>query len=314
MKTGLTRRQVLYAGAAALPLLAPLSGAVAAPAGSRSGPIVGVSTLGFHDHTNKELARELAANGIRIVQLFLTQKDSKYWVYNGRNDLSSLDVARCKEIAEAYTSEGIAIHSIGVYTNLIHPSEEERSANLDYFEEMFRVGTAMGVRTFVTEAGHYDDHEGGGIPLHFREDVWNQMVNTGKELVARAERYDATILFEPFYRGFLASAKRTRLFLEDVGSPRAKALLDPANLIELNDLEEMFLQLAPYIECIHAKDRKLHVDRGVAAGQGDLDYAKFVALAKAHTPHAPMILEYVGAADYKQALGVLREAIERAEA
>ena len=51
-------------------------------------------------------------------------------------------------------------------------------------------------------------------------------------------------------------------------SPRIRALLDPANLLELNDLEEMFDQLESWIDCLHAKDRKLHVDRGVPAGQG----------------------------------------------
>ena len=127
-----------------------------------------------------------------------------------------------------------------------------------------------------------------------------------------AERRGATVLMEPFFRGFLASAKRTRLYLEAVGSPRIRALLDPANLLEVNDLEEMFDQLGAWIDCLHAKDRKLHVDRGVPAGQGDLEYPKFVALAAKRTPSAPLILEYVGRDNYRQALAHLREAIRSA--
>lgn len=124
-----------------------------------------------------------------------------------------------------------------------------------------------------------------------------------------AERYDATVLFEPFYRHFLASAKRTRVYLEEIGSPRLRVLLDPANLLEVNDLGEMFDQLAPWIDCLHAKDRKRHVDRGVAAGQGDLDYREFVSLALRRTPKAPLIVEYVGPDNYKQALQHLQKAI-----
>jgi len=135
------------------------------------------------------------------------------------------------------------------------------------------------------------------------------MVATGRKLAEMAERHQATVLLEPFFRGFLASAKRTRLFLEEIGSPRVRALLDPANLLEINDLGEMFDQLGPWIDCLHAKDRKLHVDRGVAAGQGDLDYPKFVALAAQRTPRAPFVLEYVGPKDYKQALEHLRSAM-----
>ncbi len=311
MNMSVTRRQALTAGTAALlPFLGMPRLKESAAAESAGTPVVGVSTLGFPGYSNLELAKELAANDVRTIQLFLVQKDSNYWRYNGRNDVSDLDEERCRAIADAYASEGISIHSIGVYTNLVHPDASEREANLAYFEDMFRVGAAMGVHTFITEAGHYDIEE-GGVPHHFREEVWKQMTATGKELAVRAETYDATVLYEPFYRGFFASAKRTRLFLEAVDSPRARALLDPANLIEINDLDEMFTQLAPYIDCLHAKDRKLHVDRGVAAGQGDLDYRRFVELAASHTPHAPLILEYVGPNDYKQALEMLRTVIRQ---
>jgi hypothetical protein len=125
-------------------------------------------------------------------------------------------------------------------------------------------------------------------------------------------QYDAKVLFEPSHRSFFASAKRLRVFLEEIGSRRARALLDPANLIEVNDLEEMFQQLGPWIDCIHAKDRKLHIDHGVGAGKGDLDYPKFVTLAAKHTHHAPLILEYVGVKDYADAQTHLRGAMHSA--
>jgi len=307
----ITRREALTAGAAvALPLVGAASTPTGPNARQANAPTIGVSTLGFPDYTNDELAQELAQQGIQTVQLFLSQSDSRYWNYNGRSDVSDLTAERCEAIAHAYRSAGIAIHSIGVYTNLIHPDEAERKANLAYFEAMMKVGAAMDVRTFVTEAGHYhSDGPAPPVPHHFQEAVWRQMVTTGKGLAKRAEVHDATVLIEPFFRGFLASAKRTRVFLEEIDSPRIRALLDPANLLEINDLEEMFAQLGPWIDCLHAKDRKLHVDRGVPAGQGDLDYQKFVALAAERTPNAPLILEYVGPDDYRQALAMLQDTL-----
>ncbi|MGI6418609.1 MAG: sugar phosphate isomerase/epimerase family protein [Thermoguttaceae bacterium] len=310
----ITRRQAIKAGAAvaSLPLFA-------SPAAASDGekpkaePVIGIATQGFDNDTNRSLAEELAGAGIHVVQLFLNQTDSRYWKYNGRSDVSRLTAQRSKAIADAYRSAGVSIHSIGVYTNLIHPDQAEREANLAYFDAMMQVGDAMGVHTFITEAGHYHSSEPTpSVEYHFQEEVWYQMVATGKQLAEIAERRGATVLLEPFFRGFLASAKRTRLFLEAVGSPRIRALLDPANLLEVNDLEEMFDQLGPRIDCLHAKDRKLHVDRGVPAGQGDLDYPKFVALAAKRTPSAPLILEYVGRDSYKQALAHLRGAIRSA--
>ena len=314
MNTRITRRQALQMGAAtaAMPLVAATS-TPQAKAADKSKLTIGIATLGFRKYTNAELAEELAAADLRVIQLFLSQKDSNYWRYNGRNDVSDMMPKRCAAIADAYGSKGVSIHSIGVYTNLIDPDEEERKANLAYFDAMMKIGADMGCKTFITEAGHHHSEEPAPrVAYHFQEEVWNTMVATGKQLAELAEARGATILLEPFFRGFLASAKRTRLFIEEIGSPRVRALLDPANILEINDLEEMFNQLGPYIDCLHAKDRKLHVDRGVAAGEGDVDYPEFVKLTAERTPKAPLILEYVGPDNYKQALAHLKGAIREA--
>jgi sugar phosphate isomerase/epimerase len=228
-------------------------------------------------------------------------------------DVSDLSPQRCRDIASAYRSNGIEIHSIGVYANLIHPDEAQRRAGLAYFEAMMKIGAEMGVRTFITEAGHY--HSDGPEPriaYHFQDSVWPQMLAIGRQLAELAERHNATVLIEAFYRGFLASAKRTRQFLDEVNSPRLRSLLDAANLLEVNDLSEMFAQLGSRIDCLHAKDRKRHIERGVAAGQGDLDYPQFLRLVAEQTPHAPLILEYVGTKDYQQALTHVRAMMRQA--
>jgi sugar phosphate isomerase/epimerase len=307
----MTRREVIKT-AGGLPLFAAASQGAGQESKSKNKVALGISTLGFPNSSNEQLAQTLAGQGIKLVQLFFNQTDSRYWQYNGRSDLSAMTAERSKSIAAAYRSAGISIHSLGVYTNLIHPDEAERKQNLEYFEDMMKIAVAMGVRYLITEAGHY--HPEGPAPAvayHFQEEVWKRTVATGKQLAARAAKYGVTVLLEPFFRGFFASAKRTRLFLEEVKSPRIRALLDPANILEINDLEEMFDQLSPWIDCLHAKDRKLHVDWGVPAGQGDLDYPKFVKLAAQQTPHAPLILEYVGPNDYLQALQHLRNTMRK---
>jgi sugar phosphate isomerase/epimerase len=309
----ITRRELIQTAGAALPLVgASLAGANQS-AKSGISPNVGISTQQFTKYTNAQLAEALAERGFHMVQLFLMQSDSRYWKYNSRSDLSDLTAARCEAIGRAYRSAGITIHSMGVYTNLIHGDPAERQACLKYFEDNMKVGSDIGVRTFITEAGHWEPEKPTpGIPYHFREAVWKQMLATTRQLAEMAERHDATVLMEPFFGGFFASAKRTRAFLQEVNSPRIRALLDPANLLEVDELEEMFDQLAPWIDCIHAKDRKLHVDQGVAAGQGDLDYRKFVSLAAERTPKAPLILEYVGPESYEQALQHLQKALRDA--
>jgi sugar phosphate isomerase/epimerase len=316
MITKISRRHLLTTAAQAGALcglgLAP-GKASAAPAAGAAKLSIGMATLGFTSHTNAALAKELAAAGIKLIQLFLVQTDSKFWRYNERSDVSTFTAERCKATAAAYRDAGITIHSLGVYANLIHPDPAERKANLAYFEAMMTIGGHMGVNTFISEAGHFRDPKLPAPPIeqHFQDPVWVYMLEMGRQLAALAEQHQAKVLLEGFYRGFLASAKRLRMFLEEVNSPRLRALLDPANLIEVNDLEEMFAQLGPWIDCLHAKDRKHHVERGVPAGQGSLDYEKLVTLATRHVPHAPLILEYVGPKDYQAALAHLRAAMKK---
>jgi sugar phosphate isomerase/epimerase len=319
MPHSLTRRQLLgnatrATALGAFGLLSPSHVATAAKPIATSVLKIGVATLGFPKVTHAALATELSGAGIRLVQLFLAQSDTPFWNYNGRADVSGLTPARCREIASVYRDAGIAIHSLGVYTNLIHPDAMERQANLDHFAAMMDIGGHLGVHTFITEAGHHRDPAGPEprIAHHFQDTVWPQMIATARQLATLAEQRGATVLFEAFYRGFLASARRLRLFLDEAGSPRLRALLDPANLIEVNDLDEMFQQLGPRIDCLHAKDRTLHVERGVAAGRGSLDYVKFVTLAAQLTPAAPLILEYVGPSDYRAALANLRAVLQQA--
>jgi sugar phosphate isomerase/epimerase len=311
----ITRREFLQTAGAVLPLVGASLASANQSAKTEISPNVGISTQQFTKYTNAQLAETLAQRGFRVVQLFLMQSDSRYWKYNGRSDLSDLTAARCEAIGRAYRSAGITIHSMGVYANLIHGDLVERQACLKYFEDNMRVGGDIGVRAFITEAGHWEPEKlTPGIPYHFREAVWKQMLATIKQLAEMAERHDATVLLEPSFASFLASAKRTRVFLQEVNSPRIRVLLDPANLLEVEEIETMFDELTPWIDCIHAKDRKLHVDAGVAAGQGDVDYRKFVSLAAKRTPKAPLILEYVGPENYEQSLQHLQKAIREVAA
>jgi sugar phosphate isomerase/epimerase len=303
MSTTLTRRSTLQAIAAAVPLTAAQTGTIP----------IGVSTNEFRDHTNQSLAAELKSQQVKIIQLFFTQKDSNYWKYGQRSDLSGMTPARAKEIADVYRSAGISIHGLGVYVTLIHGDAAERKANLAYFDQVMKLGRVMGIRTYLSEMGHWHP-PGPSTPVSYdwQDDVWKMAIATAKEVAVIAEANDATVLLEPIYRSVLASAKRTRLFLEEVGSKNVRAQLDPANLLEVNDLEEMFDQLQPWIGGIHAKDRKNHVTQGVAAGMGDLDYAKFVTLSAKRAPGVPLVVEYAGSKNYRQALDHLRGAIRAA--
>ncbi|MBN1815946.1 MAG: hypothetical protein JW828_01210, partial [Sedimentisphaerales bacterium] len=100
----LTRREAMKATVAGLPLLAMASQGAGSEGKSKQPVTVGISTLGFPNFSNEQLAGMLAAQGIRQIQLFFNQTDSRYWQYNGRSDLSDMTAARCRSIASVYRS------------------------------------------------------------------------------------------------------------------------------------------------------------------------------------------------------------------
>lgn len=70
---------------------------------------IGIVTNGFGHLTSSELARMLAKNGFKSLQLFFAQKDYPVFVYNGRPD--QLDFARAAGVIANYRSAIIILNA-----------------------------------------------------------------------------------------------------------------------------------------------------------------------------------------------------------
>lgn len=262
---------------------------------------IGIVTLTFPNRTNEEAAQIIADNSLTHVQLFFTQTDSNYWRYNSRADVSHITGIESQRIIEPYRKHNLEVTALGVYANPIEPDDSEWEAHLDYFYEMMRIAHEMGIKVLITEGGHIHREGREDVGATMSEASWNRIIQFAQRLVGKAEEYDVVVAFEPYFLTQLSSAKRARDFIEIVNSDRIRIMLDPANILPNNSLDEMFSQLKNYIVGVHAKDRKIGVHAGVPAGQGDLDYARFVQLCKEHIPHLPIIIEYVTEENFLQA-------------
>ena len=262
---------------------------------------LGIVTLTFPNRTNEEAAQIIADNGFEHAQLFFCQTDSKYWRYNGRADVSHIKGSESQRIIEPYRIHNIEVTALAVYTNPIEPGDVEWEENLNYFYEMMRIASEMEVKVLITEGGHVHREGKEDLGATMSEASWNRIIQFAKRLIGKAEEYDVVVAFEPYFLTQLSSAKRARDFIDITKSDRIRIMLDPANLLPNNSLDEMFAQLGPYIAGIHAKDRKIGVHGGVSAGHGDLDYARFVQLCMEYVPDLPIIIEYVTEENFLQA-------------
>ena len=252
---------------------------------------VGVVTRSFPQLSNAETAQLLAENGFKWTELCFSQTDSKYWVYNGRSDLSDLTDARSRSIVDTYRERGVEVSVLGAFTNLIEPDEAERTLNLAYFERLIQIAAATGIPCVATECGFVPGNR--GVDADTYEPVFQRLADSFLWLLAKAESYGVDLALEPCVLDVVPSAKRTADFIQQLGSKRLKVLLDPANLIANSSEEDMFRYLAPHVAYFHGKDRKVNDKGGRVVGDGDIDGRRFLELYHAHTEGLPFILEYV---------------------
>ncbi len=254
---------------------------------------IGITTRSFAGLTNEAAARAMRDIGFTCTELCFVQEDSKFWVYNGRSDLRDMSDARFREIVDAYRSAGVAVEALGVFTNLIEPDDGALEENLAYYRRHMELAAGAGIRVLPTECGFIPDDR--GVRQQYYESRFDRLKYSLSRLCEMAEEYDVAVALEPCVLDVVPSAKRTADLIAQIGSPRLKVLLDPANLIANSSEEDMFRYLSPHIAFFHGKDRKVNDARGRVVGDGEIDWPLFLSLYHRHNEGTPFILEYANA-------------------
>jgi sugar phosphate isomerase/epimerase len=115
------------------------------------------------------------------------------------------------------------------------------------------------------------------------------------------------------------SAQKARRLMDEIGSPYLKVTFDAANLFHTGELprmkeilEEAFALIGRDIVLAHAKDLDHDGDAGhLAAGQGKLDYDRYVALLHRYRFPGPLLLHGLTEAQMPGCVAFLREKIAR---
>jgi len=257
---------------------------------------LGVTTRSFPKLSNDETAEKMAESGVLCTELCFSQTDSRYWDYNKCYDLP-LTAADIAKIAEVYKNKGVAVTALGVFANCLVSEDEERRALLAHFERHMEAAAHSGIPCVSTECGFFPGQRGVNADRY--ESAFTQFSENLKALCAMAEKYSLAVALEPCVLDVVPSAKRMADLIDQIGSPRLKVLLDPANLIANSSEEDMFRYLTPHVFYFHGKDRKVNDTYGRLVGDGDIDWVRFMALYRENTPGAPFIFEYCNADNYE---------------
>ncbi len=193
-----------------------------------------------------------------------------------------------RSIGEAAAKTGVEIVAVSGTYNMIHPDVSVRQVGHRRLEELARhcAGMSTGLITLCTgtrdPVDQWRAHPDNDLP-----DAWRDLLEAMETGLEIAERYDINLGIEPELANVINSAEKAHRLITELGSPRLKIVIDPANLFEVATLEEQRSTVSAAIDLLadrivmaHAKDR--NPDGSFAtAGKGVLDYPHYLGRLKA---------------------------------
>jgi sugar phosphate isomerase/epimerase len=221
----------------------------------------------------------------------------------------------CRHIARCLAERGIAMAAVSGTFNMIHPDLEQRREGMRRLSVLAAACASMGTRVITLCTGTRDPDD--MWRWHADNDsfeAWEDLTEAMKQALNIAEEFDVTLAFEPELANVVHSAVKARRLLDDFHSPRLKVVMDAANLFHAGDLsrmdvvlEEAFDLLGRVIVIAHAKDLNKDGEAGhLAAGQGSLDYTRYLRLLRKFGFNGPLVLHSLEEAQVDDSVAFLR--------
>lgn len=186
-------------------------------------------------------------------------------------------------VAMAARRAGMTVAAVSGTYNMIHPNGAVRAKGLARLEILARACAALDTRVITLCTGTRDaEDQWRHHPDNETPEAWSDLIAEMEKAAEIAERYDLDLGIEPELANVVNSAAKARHLIDQLGSPRLKIILDPANLFEMEPpdrqrdiVSEAIDLLADRIVMGHAKDR-IAVGIFTTAGNGVLDYRHYV--------------------------------------
>ena len=213
------------------------------------------------------------------------------------------------------SARGIAIASVTGTFNMTHPDPDHRRAGLRRLRVLAQACAPMGTSAIHICTGTRDPnsmwrpHPDNGSP-----ESWRDMAACVREATEIARQANVVLAFEPEMSNVVDSAIKARRLLDEIASPHLKVTIDPANLFHTGELprmkeilDEAFALLGKDMVLAHAKDLDRDGEAGhKPAGQGVLDYGRYVALLRKYDYKGPLLLHGLTVAQVPACMAFLR--------
>ncbi len=251
-----------------------------------------------HDISNIENIQQLATKarelGAQSLQLALGISFP-----NLKCDLENMNPGLGKYFYRVLDKENIDVAILSCYINMIHPDLEIREKLLKKFESYVKYAKYFGATMVASETGCvYPEIK--YTEKNFTEDVFKEAVSVIKRLVKSGEKYNTLVAIEPGLNHPIHSLEKTKRLIEEVNSDYLSIILDPTNLITLENyktqpeiLEEAFNLFGEKINAVHVKDftiENLKI-KPVNLFEGLMQVEKIIDIIEKHKPGNFIVIE-----------------------
>ena len=201
-----------------------------------------------------------------------------------------------KHACERY---GLDVSVLGCYLNLAHPDPQMLAEIQSRYCGYVRVAALMGAGVVGTETGAPNAQYRMDANTHTKEAL-DRFIRGLSPVVECAEHYGVTVAIEPVWKHIVCDADRAVRVLASIGSRNLRIILDPVNLLCVENLgrreyvvEDAIEKLGEYVATVHLKDYVVESGglRSVAAGTGEMDYTGILRFMKERKPYIQATLE-----------------------
>ena len=198
-----------------------------------------------------------------------------------------------------FAQNGLDVAVLGCYLNLAHPDPAKlRDIQSRYYGHL-RVAALMGAGVVGTETGAPNPEYKMDANTH-TDEALDTFIRGLAPVVECAEHWGVSVAIEPVWKHIVYDADRALRVLDAIKSPNLRIILDPVNLLYTGnaDQKERVIgdaidKLGEHVAVVHLKDfvRDGEELRSIAAGTGEMDYARILRFMKERKPYIQATLE-----------------------
>jgi sugar phosphate isomerase/epimerase len=186
-------------------------------------------------------------------------------------------------VRDAAAARDLQICALSGTYNMAHPDSAKRRTGLAELQVLISTAPALGAAIVTLCTGTRDTRDmWRHHPDNLTAAAWSDMCHSLAEALTTAQTHDIVLAIEPERNNVVHSASAARRLFDELRSPYLKAIIDPANLIDPQALDQQRDIITAALDLLnedlvlaHAKD--LYPDGTfAAAGRGRLDYDTYL--------------------------------------